>query len=185
MEHVSSIICNKIIEDKHTNIISLIEVVDAVEIPQELASYFENPGASPAWGGIPGEAAPPLINVFSLWYRTDLDKPERGLYNLKLVIPDGKSLPLVEELAIDLTDEISYRSVIKMAGFPFRGLGKYIFLVSKKNEGQKSWVKCARLPMLLRISRSPTSSLAAPSSSALLPPSLRLPSASLLKDSLP
>lgn len=123
MEHVTSTLCSKVIEDARTRLLSLIELLDVLEVA-EVPPIVPSASETTAIG-------PVNLAIVSVWYRTLMDEPEIGTSRVILKAPDNKKIPLVAEQKIDLETAISSRTLIFMPAMPYRGLGRYSFLVEQ------------------------------------------------------
>jgi len=141
MENIWSVICSKAIVDQRTNIVSLIEVTDAINIESDLPPVSENPV----------NIGPVSLQIVSFWYRSDVEKPETGKGRSVLVGPDGQELGK-HEVEIDLESMVSRNVITILPALPYIGLGYYHFRVEKMDKGEDKWIKTARLPLLLRVS---------------------------------
>ena len=128
MEHVWTVVCQLRIDDKQSNNISLINVLEQVTFISE-----EGPKGIP----IP-------INVVTMWRRSQLDQPEQATARLSLIAPNEESL-FVQEHNLDLTEYQRLRNTGHFDGLPFSGTGTYRFVMELQENGE--WHKVASVPV--------------------------------------
>lgn len=136
--HIWTVLCTKASIDKTSNIVSLLEVVEQMNV-----------------GGIPEDkrddvgVAPTRLELVSLWMRSDLDVPERKLMRFKLLQPDDS---IVEggQFEVNLTEESRLRMVVKLNNFPIKGEGIYYFITEFMPEEDGNWEEVSRLPLVVR-----------------------------------
>lgn len=131
--HVWTVICSRVLIDRDTNNVTLVEVLEQVTLV--------------ASGPPPPESAVPLeMEIVTLWERRDENVPARARARIHLVAPDGKTAnPL--EYVVDLTTHVRTRSRTQVKGFPFRGFGRYEFRVAVRQDGQEDWQEVSRAPL--------------------------------------
>jgi hypothetical protein len=142
MEHAWSLLCSKAIIDQRTKMMSLIDVVDGLEITGQLPEVNQDS---------PINAGPIQIQIAGFWYRSDIDKPETGKFRIKLTGPNGRAYgaqaPTLE-LEVNLVNSSSSHSIVEVPALPYVGLGTYYFDIEQQNES--GWSRVAHLPLQLR-----------------------------------
>ncbi len=140
MRHVWSVFCRRVLTDKDSNAISLIECIDAIT------------------AGFEGEGSPPDIPVnatlVSFWRRSNPEKPERGRARVRLEGPDGE---MIREIPyqVDLSANSSGRVNVAVLVLPFRGDGVYEFVVSLQDQETGVDSEVARLPVPVNVVHEP------------------------------
>lgn len=131
VQHVFSAICRRVIQDAPTDLVSLIDCVQHVNVPE---------GARP--NEVDGVLLPVDITIFTTWIRADRDQPASGVGRVMLVLPDGNSLH-GREFPIDLSKTSFFRAGLPIAMHPFTTPGRYQHLVElRRDDG--SWHEVAR-----------------------------------------
>jgi hypothetical protein len=130
IDHIWTVICSDVVIDRDTNNVSIINVLEQLNIPEE---------------AIQDEGLPIGIEIVSLWIRKNLNKPSKGFSRLSLLAPNNEVIKSVES-EIDLTKYERLRARGIFQGFPFKGDGVYKFLVEYKSHGEK-WSKVASIPL--------------------------------------
>jgi hypothetical protein len=131
IEHVWTVICSSAIIDQETNNVSIFNILEQVEIPQE---------------SIVNQAMGIGVELLSLWVRADLSKPATGKSRADLVTPSGELINLAESV-IDLSKFERLRSRALFQGLPYKGEGVYRFLVGYKGEDEQDWNPVASIPL--------------------------------------
>lgn len=141
MRHVWSILCSRALIDQNRKI-SLIEVLDAVDIP---VHESEKP---------PEDLKLKLdgsIQLVTSWYRSELKTPETGESRNILVSPGGHKQP-IGEAVVDLEDTTLANTVLgKCPPLEFHGFGLYNFQIQKRDHpGNGRWITSAKIPLQIR-----------------------------------
>jgi len=131
IEHIWTLICSSAIIDQETNNVSIFNILEQVEIPEE---------------SIVNQAMGIGVELLSLWVRSDLSKPARGKSRADLVAPNGEVLHLAESL-IDLSKFERLRSRALFQGLPYKGEGVYRFLIHYQGEDEEDWKLVASIPL--------------------------------------
>lgn len=131
IDFVWAVICSKSIIDDQTKNISLIDVVEQINISRTVE--------------LPISIALP-IEVVSLWSRTNLDQPARGHGRIVFITPSGNSQEL-GQMDIDLESYKRLRARIGLLGLPISELGKHVFEVHFSFEGSDETTIVARVPI--------------------------------------
>lgn len=132
IDHVWSILCDKVVIDQETNNLSL-DVIDQINIP---AAEFPEGGR---------RLVPIRLSVVSFWYRRQLDHPARVNTRIRYVDPDQKEIGTIK-LDVDLTNAHRARSIARMGGVPITRAGFYRFIVEVESE-TKEWKEVASVPL--------------------------------------
>ncbi len=141
-DHTWSVLCNRGIVDKYTNLVTLSETIDILKIQ----------GLLPAIDDIVPFTGKPIY-IVSQWARSKFDKPEDGVtFRYTLLTPDGKKYPQPEK-SISLENSPRARFVLQIPSLKYRGPGSYYFLVAEKRGTKKKprWVEVAKLPFEVQI----------------------------------
>ena len=146
-EHVWSVLCYSKSIDKETNVISLLHVIEKIELEEE-----ELEAALAEKGPV---VFPIQMELVSWWVRSDYAQPEMTTtFRLATVMPSGEEVyqPFSN---INLEKRTGWRHIIRFSNFPFRGLGLY-WLVLEKMVSQEpdAWQRVARIPVELVAAKS-------------------------------
>ena len=150
IRHIWSVLCEKAVIDKDTNMISLVNVVEEV---QAEAVAVPLPGTTMPEGRASPERLPALpieLEIGSFWVRSDEDKEERSAARLHLFPPDGDGQVLGRAFDVDLTQHKRLRTRVRMHGLPVQESGQYEVAVEFQ-EGPDNWIEVARLPLAVTI----------------------------------
>ena len=136
IEHVWTVVCSKSVIDSQSNVISLLEVLEqinitgpSVNLPAGTAGYI-----------------PISFDVVSLWTREDENHPCRGLARINLIEPSGEILSSLEH-DVDLRTNKGLRNITRIQGLPFRKLGRHWLQVQIRLEGQNNWQDKIKIPL--------------------------------------
>ena len=109
IEHIWSVLCTSAVIDKDTNNVTLVQVVERVNVAVQ-------PSA--------GATLPIQMELVTLWGRKDLDQPERGRARFQLLASDNTELGPNYTYDIDLSTYARTRQRIHFANLPLKGSGK-------------------------------------------------------------
>jgi hypothetical protein len=132
IDHVWSIACARGVIDNRTNVVSIHEVIEQINVKGDpkaktnLQIGFE---------------------VVTMWSRADPATPGMGSERLSIWSPAGKRLEISNALALDLSAFQRFRSIRTVMGFPLVGAGRYFVQVELQNKGQTKWRKVAQIPI--------------------------------------
>lgn len=98
--------------------------------------------------GVKGALVKGPIEVVSLWYRVDHEKPSRGEGRLRLVGPDGDDLAFSEQ-SIDLTSVLRVRSQATFPSLPVSREGTFHVVTELKVSG--AWKEVSRVPLDMKV----------------------------------
>lgn len=135
--HVWSVLCETSILDQDTQLISMINSVEELTVPEPPK---------------PDVVYPIVMNLVSLWMRSDIKKPGSGFARYQFVSPSGEVVQSLEQ-DLDLTKYERLRSRSQFAGFRLPGVGQYYFNVEYRNENNQKWKKVAALPVKVNIKK--------------------------------
>lgn len=149
---VWAVLCEKVIQDKSSNLLSLINVLERLNVAateSEISAAKEDPDQM--------LAVPVDINVAAWWTRSDADEEEGFEVLLLVVAPDG-SIVIRHSLAVDLAELSSKRTIFKIEALPIgHGAGEYQFelqVVVPEPHGSGQAETVARLPLDLKLAAS-------------------------------
>lgn len=140
MRHLWTVVCFRAVLDKYTNRLSLHEVLDELTIVagQRVPESLE------------AKAALPLhLEVATQWERSDIDVPEEGECRIELVTATGERGG-AGSLRVDLTTAPRSRVILRFDQLPLAGLGRYQFVVWKRQDGQ-DWEDVDQIPLYVKL----------------------------------
>jgi hypothetical protein len=140
-EHIWSVLCTKVVTDKDTNSISLLEVIDGIKV------LVRKP-----WPAKEIHMMPFALDLMSLFQRSAPSRGEKTVSKLKITAPDGRVLT-ENELAIDLSTAVRFRANMRATQFALTGEGTYHFVVYLKKN--RKWSKVASIPLDVTIEVQP------------------------------
>lgn len=148
MRQVWSVLATKAIIDMHSNMISIIDVCDQLNVhAPDLPTFNNKSKRNLALSGL-------SLQLITMWYRTDYKKAEKGLSRVTIKTPDGKRF-LQPEREIGLQSVSTARVILAIDKLIYRGLGLYWFRVEQKKEGHKRWTLEAEVPLVLNSTDTP------------------------------
>lgn len=140
-KHIWTVLCYKGSLDKYSNQVSLLDVLEEVEVGlvEAIPEDAEN------------AVIPFNMNLVSLWIRSDPETPESVSTRYSIVSPKG-DVVLTWDHAVSLSEHMRARSFLRLAQFPFRGPGDYAFRVEMRDEESGQWNRVSEVPLRLKIS---------------------------------
>jgi len=135
MEHVWTVFCRRTIIDSETGQIGIIDCIDDLSIAPRAGQK---------------KAFTMDCVVATLWARSDVTKPERGRFRVRLLTPSGISLGEQQIYPLDLEQNRWLRTRMALPGLPIDGAGRYVF-VTELEEEDGGWRSVARTPYELEI----------------------------------
>ncbi len=119
-----------------TQTISLVEIIDRINFELGPEQYGTDKGMLPI-----------SMSLVSMWWRSELDQPERGRARVLVRGLDGKDLKEAppNEYPIDVESNRGFRANLRFNGFPFKGSGIYRIVVQL--EVKNKWREVANLPL--------------------------------------
>jgi hypothetical protein len=142
MKHIWTVGCARLLTDKDTNNLTLVEVVEEVTFQvspeMDITRPFDEPVMFPlSW------------TVVSNFMREDVEKPERGLARMMMAAPGSDARKVSGDIGIDLTEFRRFRVVIPINGLPVTRPGTYLFTMEVSDE--TGWQRVAELPLDVRL----------------------------------
>ncbi len=135
IEHLWTVLCTKAIYDSETNNVSLIEVLEQINLPRDISF--------PVQVGI-------KLDLVAVWMRSPINKPTKGTARVTLLTPSKeKSKPV--ELPIDLSHSERHRSRFRFLGVPIKEPGYHYFLVEYREQGKSRWEQATKVPLSIRL----------------------------------
>jgi len=124
IKNVWSVLCERIVIDKDTNLVSYLTCIEEITGHQIPANY-------------------PLLSLGSLW---QTNEPKKDTLQLKLclVSPDGSEQKLLETEEVVLEKE-RHRTNIVLNGITFKEAGEYCFRVQQRSGGK--WITVSEIPL--------------------------------------
>jgi len=124
IKNVWSVLCERIVIDKDTNLASYLTCIEEITGHQLPAKY-------------------PFLSLGSLW-QTDEPKKDTLQFKLCLVSPDGSEQKLLETEEVVLEKE-RHRTNIVLNGIAFKVAGEYCFRVQQRSGGK--WITVSEIPL--------------------------------------
>lgn len=142
MKVIWAVLCQRSLLDRDTNNISLIDVVEEIQVTA-MPPQVE-PG-DPAYQLL----ATNVVEFVVLFGRSNFDTPETSRGRVSLKTPSGTSTN-AHEFEVDLSHNLKHRFRLKIPGIPIDGEGIYNFLVDCKT-GTGDWDEKFVLPLEVKI----------------------------------
>lgn len=131
IEHVWTVISSGVVVDHDTNNISIFNILEEISVPED---------------AIKNEAIGVLVEIVTLWVRSDLSKPEKGTSRIRLLAPNGEVLETAES-EVDLATYERLRSRGLFQGLPYQGEGVYRFVLELQEDDKSGWKQVASIPL--------------------------------------
>ncbi len=139
IRHVWSVVCASSIIDAQTNNISLINVLEQLNL-----------AAAPPTTPTP---IPVPLQLVSLWARDENSTAESATARIRLRTPGGLE-DEIGQFAVDLSHYARYRSRMMITHLLVDRAGYYEFMVERQSG--EGWAEVARVPLQLVIGPPPT-----------------------------
>ncbi len=117
MQHIWTILCQFASEDKNSNALSLINVIDRIQIT-----------ADPDKDALDGIILPINFHLVSMWRCEKTEERDEAKAQVKLYSPDMDDLGDIN-FSIGATNSVFARLNTKINGFPYKGDGLYVYKV--------------------------------------------------------
>ncbi|MFC2058341.1 hypothetical protein ACFLTS_01690 [Chloroflexota bacterium] len=146
IEHIWTVLCSRVITDKESNNVSLLDVME------EITLIVQGAGSGGEVLLEKDRAILPFTLVLaSLWSRKKTDKPVAGTAKDIVITPSGKILT-ENEFKVDLSNHIRMRTKRNLHNLPVavNEPGRYIFRTELLNEKNKTWKKVSSIPFIIK-----------------------------------
>jgi len=144
-EHVWTVLCERAVTDRESNIISLLQVTEQISLEGDPAIFEKIVKERDATGGI----IPVQLQLVTWWIRSDQGKGESLETRLTIVNPSGRVL-LEKEVTVDLVENSSRRVSLQFEHFPLTEVGIHWFEIRKtkpQTSKKQQWLIAARIPL--------------------------------------
>jgi hypothetical protein len=129
--HIWSVLCESSILDQDTKLISMINVLEELTIPDE---------------PVPDKVLQVVASLVTLWVRSDINTPSQGFARYNFTSPSGKVLQSLDQ-PVDLTKYERLRSRGQFAGLKLPKAGQYFFNIEFRENEQDEWNRVAAIPL--------------------------------------
>ncbi|MBL6960578.1 MAG: hypothetical protein ISR59_05675 [Anaerolineales bacterium] len=132
IKHIWSVVCQGSIEDKSTNLLSIINILEELTIEGDPSS---------------DKILPLPIQVVTLWTRTNSDIPAQAESRYTFVSP-SKTILKEQPLKINLSKYQRLRARVNFSMLNFtEGSGIYTFCVEYRGNQTEEWTEKASIPI--------------------------------------
>ncbi len=114
-----TVACQRALIDRESNLLTIVDVLE------ELTLDADSKGQAPEFPAV----APLPFAVVSFWLREDPDTATEGIARVEIVGPNGEAIGQADG-PINLRDHETFRTIMRMAGFPVVGPGTHRIRVS-------------------------------------------------------
>ncbi len=136
INHIWSVLCERSIIDKDSKNISLIEVIEQLNVR----------------GDAVDRVIPIRLFLVTLWERSSKSDPVRASARLRFLDPQGNLVEKSEwKYSIDFKDYTRMRFRYAMNGLKVKGQGRHCFHLALYREKEKKWNQVATIPVLINI----------------------------------
>ncbi len=132
INHVWSVLCERSIIDKDSKNISLIEVIEQLNVQSDAVD----------------KVIPIRLFLVTLWERSGKSDPVRASARLRFLDPQGKLVDNSEwKYLIDFKDYTRMRFRYAINGLKIKEMGRYCFHLALYREKEKKWNQVAVIPV--------------------------------------
>jgi len=133
--HVWTVACMHAVIDQESNLVSLLDVIEQINIPGKPA---------------PDKTVGLTLDLTTLWVRENPETPEKGRARITLVSPSGAELKSII-MDVDLSAHERLRSRGRFVGIPAPEDGRYTFRVDSAPENSEEWIQVALIPLQIAL----------------------------------
>jgi hypothetical protein len=146
IKHIWSVLCQRSVVDQQSNNISLIDVFEQlqVDIPPKGISKTVS---------LKDMNIPIQYELVNLWSKTKEGIEEKENIRIVLYDPNGNEIKRIDKEFIIPKDKKRMREINKIQGITLRGSGVYNFVVSIKQQDNKTYKQAAKLPLEVKITK--------------------------------
>jgi hypothetical protein len=134
IQHAWTVPCRMSITDQETNNVSLIGVLEELQIAPPHIRVDSLRGLVP------------MFDLVTLWTRANPETPEVGYARTCLLSSTNEEIGQ-QEAEIDLRQNRRVRSVSRFVGFPLVRAGIYYFRIQRREDQNAAWEEVARVPL--------------------------------------
>ena len=135
MKHIWSVFCRDVLEDKTTDVPSLISVTERIgfrgDIPDGLPFYLPFPFP---------------VHIVSNWWRLPSDSVSTCMVRVRFLSPSQTELRSLT-YEVDFGSTNKFRSIGRITDLPFSGNGVYEFQIAYQKGDE--WIEVASIPLEL------------------------------------
>jgi hypothetical protein len=136
IDHIWTVVCSHAVIDRDSNNVSLLDVVEQLNIPEE-----PNPKSGVVYA----------LDLMTLWARSDLDVPARGRGRVTFLSPSGTINDGPFEFEVDLSEHHRNRTKGRLRTLHVGASGRHVFLVELQGEDETEWRQVAIVPLEISI----------------------------------
>jgi hypothetical protein len=140
IRHIWTVLCSRSITDKDTNNISLLDVIEGIQLQVKKGTNKEE------------VSIPFPFQWVTFWAREkgEEDKPTDGRVKDIVLGPSGKII-FTKEYEVDLSQSKRTRFVRNFQGMPAPDSGQYTFRTQVRNEHRNVWEDVSEVPLEVSI----------------------------------
>ena len=131
IEHIWSVLCSSSVTDQDTNLVSMFNIIEQLNIQGE-----------PKSDGRLGLG----LELVSLWSRSDEDVPNEAISRLSVYSP-SEEIVLHHEQKVDLMDHERMRVRTFIQGLTISEPGRYKFIIELESDDENDWREVASIPL--------------------------------------
>lgn len=151
MRHIWSVLCQKSIINQETNNLTLVELIEQVEIssakPENLSLSVA--AVQPVQHGTRPDYVTMRLELVTLWARDEETKGEKGRARVRLLSP-AKSQIFEEFYEVNLIQAPRFRQRNAMMGFPMGSeTGEFVFHTEYYDEENDEYCEVAKTPLVI------------------------------------
>lgn len=142
-KHLWSVICEKPILDEHSNTLSLIDVMDEIEVDLDQADIVVHNSH---------KYLVVHFAIVSVWAPNKDDEGTEWKSRVTMVVPDGQAYALPVE-KMDFRKSKYFKTISRVNNIPFVGEGEYYFNIECQavDADDNTWTVGTQLPLTVSI----------------------------------
>ena len=134
IRYVGAVFCRQVIVDKATDAVSVMELIDTIQISGKRDSSSQTISIPFKWA------------LMTIWTRHEWDTPVESQVRIQLITPDGDVIAENIE-TVDLSERIGKQLIGISDTFVAKGSGIYEWRIYRKDDDEEEWIEEARLPV--------------------------------------
>jgi hypothetical protein len=136
-QHIWSVLCSRLLEDPTSRVVSLIDVIEGIDVVMSEPSLVQDP--------IP---IPIGMTIVSFWTRSGDAAGESYSLRATIRLPNGRTF---STSAVKVVFEKSnYRQQFKLPNLPFMQPGRYWFIVEGSSD-ETRWTTATEIPLQVNL----------------------------------
>ncbi len=141
MKHIWTVICEKSSVDKETNLLSMFNCIEQMNLTLDKEKVFKKEGL----------IVKVDLQLVSFWIIENHNKENILEFKVEIISPDGNSLSSYINKVNIAKGILRFRNIVNIRTFKIAGEGRYKIKMMYKKEKGKDFIPVAELPLDVKI----------------------------------